>query len=287
MDVALVTCAALPGLYPDDRHLLHALRAAGLNAEPLIWEDPHQDWGAPRLAVIRSAWDYSFRRDQFVTWAERAAAKTTLWNSARMVRWNTHKSYLCDLARRGVSVVPTLLLAAGSTANLSGLLEERGWEDAVLKAAVAQSGRYALFMPRERRAAGQAHLARLLPHEDMLVQPYVRSVTTSGELSLVFIEGGFTHGVRKRAALGDFRVHDDYGGSVHRDQPTEAELATACTAIAAAGEPLHYARVDLVAGADGTPMIMEFEVIEPELFFRQSPEALERFTASILRQLGR
>ncbi len=287
MDVALVTCAALPGLHPDDRYLLHALRAAGVNAEPVIWEDPHQDWGEPRLAVIRSAWDYSFRREQFAAWAERAAARTTLWNSARMVRWNTHKGYLCDLARHGVSVVPTVVLPAGSTANLTRLLEERGWEDAVLKAAVAQSGRYAMFVPRERRAAGQAHLERLLPHEDMLVQPYLPSVSTTGELSLVFIDGEFTHGVRKRAAPGDFRVHDDYGGSVQPDQPTEPELGTAHAAIAAAGEPLHYARVDLVAGPDGTSMVMEFEVIEPELFFRHSSEALERFTTAALRELRR
>ena len=76
MDVALVTCAAMPGLYPDDRHLLHALRAAGLSAEPVVWEDPYFDWSGTRLAVIRSAWDYCYRRDQFVSWAARAAGTT-------------------------------------------------------------------------------------------------------------------------------------------------------------------------------------------------------------------
>ncbi len=285
MDVALVTCAAMPGLYPDDRHLLHALRAAGLSAEPVVWEDPHYQWSAARLAVIRSAWDYSFRREQFVAWAERAAASTELWNSARVVRWNTHKRYLCDLMERGVSVVPTTLLPAGSPEKLEEILDHRGWDDAILKAAVAQSGRYALFVPREGRRAGQAHLDRLLPHEDMLVQPYIPSVATVGELSLVFVEGECTHAVRKRAAPGDFRVHDDYGGTVELEPPSEAHLGVARAALAAVGEPVHYARVDLVEGPAGQPMIMEFELVEPELFFRNSSTAVERFVASIARQL--
>lgn len=286
MDVALVTCAAMPGLHPDDRQLLHALRAAGIESEPAVWEDPNYDWSAVRLAVIRSAWDYSFRRDQFVAWADRAARGTTLWNSARVVRWNTHKHYLCDLAERGVPAVPTVMLPAGSSTTLDQVLEARGWSDAVVKAAVAQSGRYALFVPRDRREAGRSHLAKLLPHEDMLVQPYLPSVGTAGELSLVFVEGECTHAVRKRAAAGEFRVHDDYGGTVEVETPGEAHLATARAALAAVGEPVHYARVDLVEGPSGGPMIMEFELVEPELFFRWSPKAAERFAATVARHLA-
>ena len=286
MDVALVTCAALPGLHSDDRHLLHALRAAGVDADPVVWGDAHQDWGEPRLVVVRSAWDYSFRREAFVAWAERVAGCTTLWNSAPIVRWNTHKRYLCDLAERGVPVVPTVVLEAGSHVSLETLLAERGWADAVVKAAVAQSGRYAMAVPRDRRAAGQAHLERLVPTEDMLVQPHVPSVATTGELSLVFVDGRCTHAVRKRAEAGDVRVHDDYGGSVVPDEPDDAALAVAQAALAAAGEPLHYARVDVVAGAEGKPMIMEFELVEPELFLRFSPKAVAMFAASIERALG-
>lgn len=286
MDVALVTCAAMPGLHPDDRHLLHALGAAGLEAEPAVWEDPHYDWSAVRLAVIRSAWDYSFRRDQFVAWAERAARSTTLWNSARVVRWNTHKRYLCDLAERGVPAVPTVVVPAGSQTALDQILDAQGWGDAVIKAAVAQSGRYALFVPRDQRARGRSHLARLLPHEDMLVQPYLPSVAAAGEISLVWVEGECTHAVRKRAAAGDFRVHDDYGGTVDLESPGAAQLATARAALAAVGERVHYARVDLVEGPAGEPVIMEFELVEPELFFRWSPAAATRLAAAVARHLA-
>ena len=98
MEIALITCAALPGLPRDDRVLLHALRDSGVDAHPVVWEDAHQDWRQPRLCLIRAAWDYAFRRDAFVNWAKSVATETNLWNSVGIVEWNTHKRYLLDLA---------------------------------------------------------------------------------------------------------------------------------------------------------------------------------------------
>lgn len=286
MDVALITCGAMPGLHADDRHLLHALRRAGLNAEPVVWEDPHVNWPAVRLGVIRSAWDYCWRRGEFLRWAERAAASTPLWNSRRLIEWNTHKTYLTDLANRGVPTVPTVLLTAGTTVNVATEASDRGWSDVVLKAAVAQSGRYAMRAHRSDWSAAQAHLDRLLPFEDMLFQPFAASVPEAGELSLVFIEGEFTHAVRKRAIPGDFRVHTDWGGSVGLEDPSDAHLDVARRALAATGEPTLYARVDLVLDADGGPMVMEYEVVEPELFFQFSEEAVQRFVDGVRKRLS-
>lgn len=285
MDVGLVTCGAMPGLHSDDRYLLRALRQAGLSADSVVWEDPHQDWSDFRLCVIRSAWDYCWRRGEFVAWADRAAEQTTLLNSAAVVRWNTHKRYLCDLTDRGVPTVPTALLPRGSQVSLAKMLDACGWSDAVIKAAVAQAGRYALLVSGDGRRAGQAHLDRLLPHEDMLLQPFVASVPERGELSLTYVEGKFTHAVRKQAPPGDFRVHDDYGGSVTPEQPTDAQIAAGLRALEAVGEPTLYARVDLVDGPAGEPLIMEFELVEPELFFRFSPEAVRRLVGSIVARL--
>lgn len=285
VDVAFVTCGAMPGLHSDDRYLLRALREAGLSAEPVVWEDPHQDWAAARLCVIRSTWDYCWRRGEFVSWAERAAEHTSLWNSAAVVRWNTHKRYLCDLSERGVPTVPTALLPKGSQVNLAQMLHACGWSTTVTKAAVAQSGRYAMLVPPERRREGQAHLDRLLPHEDMLVQAFVPSVPERGELSLTYVEGEFTHAVRKKAPPGDFRVHDDYGGSVTPEEPTGEQVAAGLRALQAVGEPTLYARVDLVDGPAGEPLIMEFELVEPELFFRFSSEAVARLVNAIVGRL--
>ena len=287
MTVLLATCAAMPGLTRDDRYLLQALEERGVPVEPAVWEDPHRDWGEAGLVLIRSAWDYSYRRDQFVEWSERVARHTRLWNPPALVRWNTHKSYLCDLAEGGVPTVPTLLLPAGSEPHLEWLLAERGWDDAVLKAAVAQTGRYAMRTSLLDAASGQAHLDRLVPHEDMLLQPYVDSVEGRGEVSLMYVDGEFTHAVRKRAASGEFMVHHDYGGSERATRPTADESRVAAQALAAVPERALYARVDLVGGPGGEPLVMELEVVEPELFFRFSQAAVEHLAAAVERELAR
>ena len=280
MTIALVTAAALPGLFTDDRILLHALRRRGLVAEPAIWEDRLYPWADAALVVIRSAWDYSWRREAFLAWAD-GVPEGRLWNPASVVRWNTHKRYLLDLAEQGVVILPTRLLPAGAAVDLTALLEREGWDDAVLKPAVGQSGRYALPVNRSTLAAGQTHLDRLLPQEDMLVQPFVPSVGTGGELSLTFIDGRFSHAVRKRAAPGDFRIHDDYGGTVEREEPESTLLAMAEAAVAVVGEPLLYARVDLVEDLDGRPAVMELELVEPELFFAHAPDSAEQLADAI------
>jgi glutathione synthase/RimK-type ligase-like ATP-grasp enzyme len=285
MDVLLATCAAMPGLYVDDRYVLEALTRRGHVAAPAVWEDPHAPWEECGLCLIRSTWDYSYRRDQYLVWTERVGRATRLWNPVPVVRWNTHKRYLSDLAAHDVATVPTLLLSAGSDVGLEELLLEHGWEDVVIKAAVAQTGRHAVRVGAGEVDRGQAHLGRLLPHEDMLVQPWVPAAV-GGETSLVFIDGEFTHAVKKQAAGGEFLVHHDYGGSVRPTRPQPAQFELAERALARVREPLLYARVDLVADEHGNPMVMELELVEPELYFRYSQAAVERLVNAVERELG-
>ena len=280
MTVALATSAALPGLAPDDRLLLKALRARGLAAEPVVWEDRHYDWSAATVCVIRSAWDYAYRRQEFLAWVERVAGVIPLWNPAPVVAWNTHKRYLVDLAGRGVPTVPTRLLPAGTRTTLRAVREETGWGDLILKAAVAQTGRYLMRVPADREAEGQRHLDRLLPAEDMLAQPFLPGVTAEGETSLVYVDGAFSHAAHKRPAPGDFRVHDDFDGSLAAVQPSGAQQEVAEAALAAVGTPILYARVDLVPGPDG-PVVMELELVEPDLYLATATGAAERLAAAV------
>ena len=118
----------------------------------------------------------------------------------------------------------------------------------------------------------------------MLLQPYLESVTRRGEVSLVFIDGELSHAAMKRAVDGDFRVHDDFGGTIERYDPTDAELAVGRAALRAVGEPLLYARVDLVDGDDG-PQVMELELVEPDLYFRVAPGSAARCADAIRGRL--
>lgn len=285
MTIALATSAALPGLAPDDRLLLRALRARGLAADPVVWEDRLYDWSAATLCVIRSAWDYAYRRQEFLEWVERVAAAMPLWNPAPVVVWNTHKRYLVDLAARGVPTVPTRVLSAGSRTTVRGLRAHTGWQDLVLKAAVAQTGRYLMRLTADQEAEGQRHLDRLLPSEDMLAQPFLPGVTGEGETSLVYVDGAFSHAAHKQPAAGDFRVHDDYDGSLRSVRPSGTQLEVAGAALAAVGAPVLYARVDLVPGSDG-PVVMELELVEPDLYLATAPGAAERLAAAIAGRAG-
>ncbi|MGI8587517.1 MAG: ATP-grasp domain-containing protein [Chloroflexia bacterium] len=279
-DILLVTCAEVPRLSEDDRLLLSALSARGLFAWPAVWDNPEVDWAASCLCVVRSAWDYHHRRDEFVAWAERVGSVTRLWNPVQTIRWNTHKGYLRDLEARGVPIVPTEWLAAGTAADLAALMAARDWERAVVKPAVSASAFETIRVDRASLADGQEHLDRLLPERDMMVQPYMEAVEGYGERSLLFIGGEFTHAVRRASSLD---TDEDPTPLATQVAPTPDEAALAGEILRAAATPALYARVDLIRDADGAPRLMELELVEPSLFLSHYPPAVERFADAIAR----
>ncbi|MET8450461.1 hypothetical protein [Streptomyces sp. NPDC005209] len=262
--------------------LVAALTDAGAEAVAVHWDDPGADWSGFDLVVIRSTWDYSWRADEFVTWAERVGKATRIANPAAVVRWNTDKRYLGDLAAAGVPVVPTGYLAPGDAPDLP---DDREF---VVKPTFGAGARFAArYTPGERdRAVG--HLARM--HDEGLtamVQPYVEGIDVSGERALQFFGGRLLHASRKRAVLARGAAYDA-DKVAHPDlepwTPTPAELSVAERALAAVPEApeLLYARVDLVDGADGEPRVMELELVEPNLFLFLHPGSVDAVVAAIL-----
>ncbi|HET6201930.1 MAG TPA: hypothetical protein VFI25_03910 [Planctomycetota bacterium] len=285
MDVALVTWSGLPDLDPDDRPIAEALARRGLDVRAVAWDEPGFDWGRARLALLRSTWDYHLRREEFLAWADRVSEKTALVNPVEVVRWNTHKGYLRALAEKGLPIVPTVFVEAGTKADLGSILEERGWDGFVLKPAVSADSWGTLRASRETLAPGQAHLDRLSTSRDMMVQPYLDSVATSGERCLTCIEGELSHAVQKRS----FFLGGRHAGPEGVPVPIEADEAEAARAIlpAAGADRLLYARVDLMRGASGEPLLSELELVEPTLFVRDAPAAVERLADGILARLRR
>jgi glutathione synthase/RimK-type ligase-like ATP-grasp enzyme len=281
IDVALASCVALPEPDADLSPLVGALRAAGLTTEVLAWDDPDADFGAARLTVLRSTWNYSEQPARFLGWVDRVAERSTLWNPPEVIRWNAHKSYLLDLEARGVPVVPTQLLRRGAITTLADVTRERGWSDVVVKPAVSGGSRATVRVTGEALERGEAHLRALVAREDVLVQPYLASVEGHGERAVVWIDGEPTHAVRKAPRfLGDA---ESVSAAV-AIEADEADLAR--RAVAAAPGPQLYARVDMARDAGGSPRVMELELIEPSLFFLQSPAALERYVAAVRGRLG-
>lgn len=267
-DIALLTGRTMPREVPENDLLADELRALGVGAEIHPW-DAAVDWSAYGLAVVRTTWDYWDRLEEFLAWAEDADRRTALRNPAEVIAWNHHKGYLPALAEQGISVVPTALLPRGADrarvdAVLAEFRERHGEVEIVGKPAVSAGARGAL-RARVDVPETAAHLEALVGRGDALLQPLVESVLTRGETSLVFFGSEFSHAVRKVPAAGEYRIHEHHGGTVREHVPSEAELAVARAALAAAPAPVAYGRVDLVELADG-PAVMELELIEPELF---------------------
>ncbi|MEU5700118.1 ATP-grasp domain-containing protein [Streptomyces aurantiacus] len=274
--VALVTCQEIreSGYDRDLPVLADAVRkakagGAGADVAVVSWDDPDVEWGGFDLALIRSTWDYSWRPAEFLAWADRCGAATALANPPEVVRWNADKRYLGDLAAAGVPVVDTRYLAPGDPADPAGLPTDREF---VVKPTSGAGARYAARYTPEEHGTAVRHLERM--HAEGLtamVQPYVRSIDTAGERALVFFGGRFLHAIRKGAVLEPGTAFDDDKvphPNLRTWQPSPAELAVAERALAAVpGAPeLLYARVDLVDGDDGTPRVMELELVEPNLF---------------------
>ena len=253
----------------------------GLSAELVSWDDPAVDWSAFRLCVIRATWDYHLRLPEFLAWVERVAAQTTLWNPLDLVRWNTHKRYLRDLERQGVAIVPTVWAPRGTNLDLAALLHERSWTQAVIKPAVSASAYATRLVTSATLAEGQAHLDILLAELDMMIQPFLTSVTTTGERSLVYFDGVLSHTILRSPALG--KGNTSGKGLI----PNDAEEATFAGRVMRAvnGETL-YARVDIAHDDASDLRLMELELIEPWLGLELAPDAPARFAAAISRRLA-
>jgi len=276
----------LANILRDDDLLIGALARRGLSAVRVDWARDDVDWSAFRTAVFRTTWDYFDRFADFMAWLERVEPLTRLCNSAAIVRWNLDKHYLRDLAARGVPVVPSLFLERGEPASLAGLLAETGWSEAVIKPCVSGAARHTYRVNRATAAAVQRVIDPLLACESFLLQPFVADVVTTGEDTLVAIAGRVTHGLRKRAKPGDFRVQDDHGGTVHHLEPSVEQVEFAERALAACDEVPAYGRVDLVRLDDGSLAVMELELVEPELWLRLHPSAAEAMATAIAARIS-
>lgn len=274
MRIHLLTCRDLPEPDPDEAPLLAALIAAGAQASTHAWTDPPPPAG---LGVLRSTWDYTRQLPAFLQALEAWGAR--LHNPLPVVRWNTDKTYLRDLAAAGLPVVPTLVARPG--ARLAPLAAALGWQDLVIKPAVGAGSSGARRVRPDDE--GEAHLARLLARGQALVQPYQPAVEASGERAVVWIDGQITHAVRKSPRFEGDRECVSEAVPVAAD---EAAVARAALAVAEAitGARLLYGRIDLVRDAAGQPRLMELELVEPSLFLRQCPEAMVRFVEAMVRE---
>jgi O-ureido-D-serine cyclo-ligase len=296
--IALVSCRAARGLDPDMPPLIAAFAAAGARAEIADWDDEEVDWGRFDLALLRSAWDYTERLPQFLAWVERVAASTRLSNPPPVVRWNSDKHYLRELASAALPVVPTTFVEAGTggqqpadaRAVLSGFLARHECAELVVKPAVGAGSRDTRRHARTAVTDILAHMQPLLAAgRSMMLQPYLEGVDRDGETALIFIEGRFSHAIRKGPLLPSGAPATDALFAAEDITPRgaaddEVAVATRIVQYLPFGAML-YARVDLIRDPAGRPCLLELELTEPSLFFAHAPGSAERFAHAALSRL--
>lgn len=296
--LALVTAIAAAGHDDDLAPLLDACASAGLHARAVAWDDPTVSWGRFDAALLRSPWDYTERLSEFLAWCDRLDQQLPLLNPVHVVRWNTDKHYLSDLATTGVPVVATTFVEpdAEPLQALQAFLAADPGAEFVVKPTVSAGARDTQRYARAQEFAASNHVARLLDQgRSVMLQPYLPAVDRAGETALIYFDGRFSHAAGKGPLLqpdAAVTATPFTAGDISSRKADTEELAVGERTLAAAArllqlsQPLSYARVDLIRGDDGRPRLLELELTEPSLFFAQAPGSADRFAAALASRLS-
>lgn len=266
-------------VYNEDRLVYHALAQLGLRTLRLAWDDLLFDWSSTKSVLFRSTWDYFDRFDEFSEWLKQISKQTILLNSEHLIRWNIDKHYLLDLQHKGIYIAESHFIEKGAKTTLSQLHDILNWEQTVLKPCISGAARHTYklnsgsAMASESLEAHETIFQSLIENEAMLLQPFQHNIVKKGEVSMMVFDGVFSHAVLKKAKPGDFRVQDDFGGSVNDYKPSQEEISFCEEAVSACPELPIYARVDIFEDNDGHIALSELELIEPELWFRKHKAA--------------
>lgn len=285
--IAFLTMDSLAGFWAYDHLAVEPLRRRDCEVHDVSWRRPAVDWSRFELVVIRSPWDYHHRPADFLqTLSAIQATGARLENCLDIVRWNLSKRYLQDLQQRGVQIVPTAWCPGLTTEGLEQLFARFSPAPLVVKPMIGAGGEHTWRLTGDSADPARQRALQFFSEREVLVQPFVPAVVEAGEYSLFYFRQNFrqhySHCVLKTPQAGEFRVQEEHGGIIAAVEP-EADLREAAerTLQCLEWQPL-YARVDLVRLADGSPALMELELIEPSLYLASDPQAPERFAEAIV-----
>jgi len=283
--ITLVTYKDLPELDPDDHLLRDALRRRGHEVLSAVWNDSDFDWSSAGTSIIRSTWDYHLHYHDFRAWLERTASLTRLLNPPELLRWNCNKQYLRELEAKGLPVIKTCFVSKFDSLDaLAAVLAERDWSEFIVKPTVGLATSGVKKMRNDKQGMEEAlpHLMHLLETSEAMIQEFLPSIYDYGERALVYIDGEFSHAVRKTA----FQALAVAGRAGERSVPASPEEKELAGAVIKALPlcPL-YARVDLVRDRSNQPVLLELELVEPSLFLQTNPQAAEALALAVERCL--
>lgn len=262
--------------------LAAALAGGGITAVPTPWtahvDDGRQLLDYP-LVLPLLAWGYHLKHADWLRacrgWQ---AAGVRIANPATVLADNSDKGYLAALEQRGIAIPPTAWTDRVDQAQVDAMFDATGTEQVIVKPTVSGGAWKTLRLRRGDSLEGA-------PDGAAMLQPYLPTIESEGETSLLFFGGRFSHAVNKRPVPGDFRIQSEYGGAYRAVDPAPEALALARRVLDAVGTSLLYARIDLVPDAQGRWLLMEAELIEPDLYLGQAPDAGNAFAGAAMAWL--
>lgn len=275
----------------EDQLVADALNQLGLRVIRKAWDDKDFNWKSTKYILIRAVWDYFERYDSFNGWFSRIAKKTPFINSKALIDWNIDKHYLLDLKAKGVRIPHTLFIPKKDTESLQSWYNKAKSEFDlegdffILKPCISGGAWNTFKIKVSEISTYESRFEILLKDNDMMLQEFQHRIVSEGEVSLMVMNGAYTHAVLKKAKDGDFRVQDDYGGTVHKHNPSKEEIEFAEKVMQSCPEMPLYGRVDIFRDNLGEWTIAELEIFEPELWFRFYPKAAIKLAEAIQKKL--
>jgi glutathione synthase/RimK-type ligase-like ATP-grasp enzyme len=284
MKIAFLSCKDLEGFVVDDHLLRDAFLARNDVVQEVAW-DQEIDWDQFDVVLIRTTWDYSAHLPAFLEVLEKIeSSRAKLFNPLSMVRWNARKNYLQELQDAGIPTIPTLFHQGVTKGFLSHAFELFESETLVVKPVVGAGSSRTHVVTTNIETEELTRIQDEIGDDDVMVQPFIREITSKGEISLHFFGGEFSHAIRKTPKEGDFRVQEEFGGLIEFIQAPDETMSLAKKVLEQLDEVPLYARVDLVNDSKNW-MLIELELIEPALYFRMDPESPMRFLKAFDRFL--
>ena len=268
----------------EDGLVKKALEELGCSVQIIPW-DKEFDWSSAHIAVFRTTWDYFHRFGEFSKWLNSVKDNIKLINSYDQILWNLDKHYLNELLEKGINIPPSYFIKRNSTDSISKMMDINGWNKVVLKPTISGAARHTFKINEANVANYEDQFTELIKHEDFMLQEFQENVLTKGEVSFMVFGGKFTHAIQKKAKEGDFRVQDDFGGSVHAYTASQKEIKFSENVVSALSPIPVYARVDVIWDNDNNLAVSELELIEPELWFRYQPNSANKMAQLILNEL--
>ncbi len=269
----------------EDKIVERALNKREVRTEIRSWSDPSVNWADAGCVLVRTPWDYNDDFPRFFSWMKETSQLTQFLNPIELLTWNIDKHYLQDLEKAGVNIVPSIFIEIGDERSLTSIIAESGWEEVVLKPCVSAGARHTYRFTPNEADKHEAVFRELIEEEAMILQPFIKDILSLGEYSFMYIDGKYSFTTCKKAKAGDYRVQDDFGGTVAMYEPSQEEKDLTLKMVEACPIMPMYARVDCIPTATGELLLSEIELIEPELWFRLNEAAAEDLANALIERL--